>query len=152
WALGQRVERPRTLTRRDEELAGALRCRRHQHRRLDLDEALPLHGPAYGGVHGRVDREVALHAVTPQIEIAVLQAHDLVDLRAIVERERWRFRDVEDLDRAVADFYFAGRQLRVDRPLGSGAHCAGDAHDILGAQVVRAVHDALDQTCSVTQI
>ena len=41
--LRQRVEAARHLARRHEELAGALRRRRHEHRRLDLDEALPLH-------------------------------------------------------------------------------------------------------------
>ena len=47
-ALRQRVERARLLPRRHEELARALGRRRHEHRRLDLDEALPLHGAADG--------------------------------------------------------------------------------------------------------
>ena len=42
--LRQRVEAARHLAGRHQELAGALRRRRHQHRRLDLDEALPVHG------------------------------------------------------------------------------------------------------------
>ena len=42
-ALRQRVERAGLLARRHEELARALGRRRHQHRCLDLDEALPLH-------------------------------------------------------------------------------------------------------------
>ena len=44
--LRQGVERAGLLARRHEELAGALGRRRHQHRRLDLDEALRLHRPA----------------------------------------------------------------------------------------------------------
>ena len=43
--LREGVEAARHLARRHEELAGALRRGRHQHRGLDLDEALALHGP-----------------------------------------------------------------------------------------------------------
>ena len=44
--LRERVEAAGHEARRHEELAGALGRRRHQHRRLDLDEALPLHRAA----------------------------------------------------------------------------------------------------------
>ena len=117
-ALRQRVERAGLLARRHEELARALGRRRHQHRRLDLDEALALHR-ARGSRELTVDSDaqVALHALAAQVEVAVAEADGLVDLvGAVVDRERRRLGDRQDLDRAVADLDLAGRR-------GSGSRC-----------------------------
>ena len=111
--LRQRVERARLLARRHEELAGALGRRRHEHRRLDLDEALGVHRPAERAVDGGADAQVALHPLAAQVEVAVLQPDVLVDVvGAGVDRERRRRRHAQHLDLALADLDLAGRQVR----------------------------------------
>ena len=142
--LRQGVERPRLLARRHEELAGPLGRRRHEHRRLDLDEALLLHRPADAELTAAADAQVALHPLAPQVEVAVLQADVLVDVvGAGVDRERRRRGRAQHLDGALADLDLAGRQVGVDRALRPLAHDAGDAHDVLAAHVDRVVDDAL---------
>ncbi len=151
--LGQRVERAGFLAGRHEELPGALRRRRHQHRRLDLDEALGVHRPAERAVDGSADADVSLHALAAQVEVAVLEADVLVDLVGPgVDRERRRGRHPQHLDLALADLDLAGRQVRVDRALRSGPHDAGDPHDVLAAHVHGVVDDALDHARVVTDV
>ena len=152
-ALRQRVERAGLLARRHEELARSLGRRRHQHRCLDLDEALTLHRGAHRAVDRAADAEVALHALASHVEVAVAEANRLVDLvGSFVDRERRRLGDRQHLDGAVADLDLAGRQVRVHGALGTGSHRAGDAHDVLRAQVVRAVDHALHEPRVVADV
>ena len=152
-ALRQGVERTRLLAAGDDELAGALRRRRHQHRRLDLDEALLLHRPADRRVGGRADAQVALHALATDVEVAVLEAGVLGDgVGALADRERRRLGDVEHLDLAVLDLDLAGRQPVVDVLGRAGGDDAGDAHDVLGAHVDRVVDDALGDAGVVADV
>ena len=151
--LRQGVERPRLLARRHEELAGPLGRGRHEHRRLDLDEALRLHRPADRRVDAAADAQVALHALAPQVEVAVLQADVLVDLvGAGVDRERRRRGRAQHLDRAVADLDLAGRQVGVDGALRALADDAGDPHDVLAADVDGVVDDALHDAGVVADV
>ena len=107
--LRQGVEAARLLARRHEELAGALRRGRHEHRRLDLGEALALHGAADGAVDVGTHREVALHALATEVEVAVAEAHGLVDVVGPgVDRERRGLGGGQDLDGAVAHLDLAG--------------------------------------------
>ena len=142
--LRQGVERARLLARRHEELAGALRSRRNQHRSLDLDETLRLHRRTNRRVDLPAHAQVALHPLPAQIEVAVLQPHVLVDVvGAGVDRERRRIGGPQHLHRAVADLHLAGRDVRVDRALRTLADGAGDPHDVLAAHVHGVVDDAL---------
>ena len=81
-ALRQRVERARLLTAGHDELAGTLGRAGHEHRGLDLDEALILHRPADGRVDRGAEAQVALHALAADVEVAVLQAGVLGHLSA----------------------------------------------------------------------
>ena len=73
---------------------------RHEHRRLDLDEALLLHRRADRRVDRRADAQVALHPLAADVEVAVLQPCALGDgVGALVDRERRRLGGVEHLDR-----------------------------------------------------
>ena len=118
--------------------------RRHQHRRLDLDEALLLHRPTDRRVDGGADAQVALHALAADVEVAVLQAGVLGHrVGALADRERRRLGGVEHLDVAVLQLDPAGRQPLVDVLGRAGGDHAGDAHDVLGAHVDRVVDDAL---------
>ena len=87
-ALRQRIERAGPQARRHDEVARAFRRRRDQHRGLDLDEVLRRHRLAHRAVHARTQAQVALHRRAPEVEIAVPQAEHLVDVDAVVERER----------------------------------------------------------------
>ena len=118
-ALGQRVERAVVQARRDRELPGPLGRGRPQQRRLDLDEALPVHGGPDGGVDPGAQPQVALHARPAQVDVAVAQAHGLVGLDPVVDGERWRLGLVEHLDRAVADLDLPGADAGVDGALGA---------------------------------
>ena len=89
-ALRQHVERAALQPGRDRELARALGRRRPEQRRLDLDEALALHGPSQRAVHLRPQPQVALHPLGAQIEVAIAQPDRLVGLGAGVEGERRR--------------------------------------------------------------
>src|SRR3546814_4277957 len=110
--------------------------RGHEHRRLDLDEALAVERSADGSVDLRPDPQVALHALAAQIEVAVPEAHVLVDpIGPLVDRERRRLGGREDLDGAVADLDLTGGQRVVQRALGTGPDRAGDPHDVLPAQL-----------------
>ena len=83
-ALGQGVERAGLLAGRHHEVAGSFRGGGDEHRGLYLDEALGVHGPAYGPVDGSAGPQVALHPGLSQIDVAVAQAQRLVDLGALV--------------------------------------------------------------------
>ena len=79
-------------------------------------------------------RQVALHAVAAQVEVAVAQAHDLVDLGAVVEREGRRLGDVEHLDacsRPPRPRRWRACGLIV--PSGPRPHGARDPHDVLAS-------------------
>src|SRR5690606_38115752 len=120
---------------------------------LDLDEALAFHRPAYGGVDLRADPQVALHALAPQVEVAVLETDPLVDLVGpLVDRERRRERLAEDLDLALPDLDLAGGEVLVDRALRARADDAGDPDDVLGTHVDVAVDHALDDAGVVAQV
>ncbi len=112
-ALRQHVERAALQAGGDGELTCPLRGRRPEHRRLDLHESLPLHGPSQRAVHLRAQPQVVLHPVGAQIEVAIAQADRFVGLRSGVERERRRLGPREDLDLAVAKLDLPGRQPRV---------------------------------------
>ena len=151
--LRQGVERAGLLARRHEELAGAFGRRRHEHRRLDLDEALGVHRVAHGGVDRRADPQVLLHPLATQVEVAVLEADVLVDVvGAGVDRERRRVGLAQHLDDTVADLDLAGREVGVDRALRALADDAGDPHDVLAAHVDVVVDDALDDARVVAQV
>ncbi len=151
--LRQRIERARLLARRHQELASTLRGRRHQHRRLDLDEALALHAVADGGVDRGSDTEVLLHPLAAKVEVAVLETDVLVDVvGASIDRERWWIGLAEHLDLALAQLDPAGRQVLVDRALGPVAHDAGDAQHVLAANVDVVVDHALDDARVVSQV
>ncbi len=142
--LRQGVERTGFLPRGDEKLTGTLWSGGNEHRSLDLDKTLSLHRRADRRVGPSPQAEVALHPLAAQIEVAVLQPDVLVDVVGPrVDREWRRVSRPQHFHRAVADLDLAGRQVRVDGPVRTLAHGAGDAHDVLAAHVHRVVDDAL---------
>jgi hypothetical protein len=98
------------------------------------------------------DPQVALHALAPDVEVAVRRRDPLATCRPLVDRERRRLGGVEHLDLAVLDLDLAGRQLVVDVLPRAGGDRAGDAHDVLGAHVDRVVDHALGDAGVVAEV
>ncbi len=145
-ALRQRVERTGARARRHEELAGTLGRRRHQHRRLDLDEALSLHRCPDRAVHLGADAEVALHPLATHVEIPIAKPDRLVDLvGALVDGERRWLGDREHLDSAVTDLDIAGGEVRVRGAIGARTYRAADSYHVLRPEIRGAIDDALHQ-------
>jgi hypothetical protein len=130
--LGERVEAPPGQPARDQEVAGALRGRAREHRRLDLDEALAVEVVAHGPADLVAEQEVAHHERAAEVEVPVPEPERLHRLLALVERERERLRFVEDLDRLDQHLDLAGREARVDGPLRAPLDQPADGEDELG--------------------
>ena len=90
--LRQRVERAGMDARGHEVVARAFGRRLDQDRRLDLEEAALVEVVAHRFDDAVAHGEVALHARPPQVEIAVAQAHVLVDVVVAGDDERRRQR------------------------------------------------------------
>ena len=87
-----------------------------------------------------------------QVDVAVAQAHRLVGLGAVVDREGRRLGLVEHLDGAVADLHLARAEAGVDGALGPVAHGPGHGDDPLAAHVDGVVDHALDDAGVVAQV
>ena len=151
-ALRQGVDRARLLAGRHHDVAGPLGRAGDEHGRLDLDEALVLHGTPNGRVDRGPDLEVALEPGTAQVDVPVAQAQHLVDVGPVVDRERRRLGPGEDRDLGCRHLDHSGGLGRVGGGLGAGAHGAGHLEDELGPQFVAAVHDDLDDAAAVPEI
>ena len=151
-ALGQHVAGAVVEPAGHGELPGALGRGRPQQRRLHLDEALPVHGRPQGPVDRGPEPQVGLHGGPPQVDEPVPEADDLVDVDAVVHRERRRLGGVQQPDRALAQLDLAGRQLRVAGPHGTEAYRALHGHDVLGPHVDRSRHHALDDSRVVADV
>ena len=152
WALGQHVERAALQAGRDRELTRALGGRRPEQRRLDLDEALALHGPAQSAVHLGAQPQVALHPLGSEVQVAIAKTDRLVGIGAPVQRERRSLRCGEDLHDALPELHFAGGQRRVHCAFGTEPHSPRNSQHVLRPQVVRPVDDALDDPGVVAQV
>ncbi len=141
------------MARRHEELAGSLRRRRHQHRRLHLDEALSFHRGADRGVDLGADAEVALHPLAAHIEVPVAKPHALVDVvGALVDGERRRLGDRQHLDSAITDLDVARGEVWVRGAVGTWPHRATHPHDVLRPEVRGAVDDALHEARVIAHV
>ena len=148
-------------TARDQVVAGPLRRRAGQHRRLDVDEAL------FPEVREGLDREigpqpqVALQAFPPQIEEAVLEARLLARVLRALHREGHRLGTRQDP--ALPDLHLdlAGRHLRVDLVRVAPYDLALDLDDVLETRGVQGlgrlqralrVDDRLDDAAPVADV
>ena len=114
-------------------VAGALRCRRRQTGRLDLYETAlgQVVSDVFGDAVAHNHRLV--HALPPEIQVAVLQAQKLVDIRVHDDVERWCLRLVENGDRVRPHLYLARREVGVHRTLGPTSHRALDLQNVFAA-------------------
>jgi len=99
----------RTGTRKSRAPSGV----RVSSKRPDVDEALLLHRIADGGDHRGGETQVPLHAVAPQVEVAIPKPRRLLD-SLVVELEGKRLRASDDLELVDLDLDFARGDVRVD--------------------------------------
>ena len=133
--LGEREELAGLQTHGHEEIARAFRGAECHRRCPDVDEPLLLHRIADGGDRRRGETQVALHAVAPQVEVAVAKACRLLD-SLVVELERQRLRTGDDLELADLDLDFASGNVRIDGLGRAANHVTARMYDELGADVV----------------
>ena len=162
WALRKRVDAARLETRRDDEVAGAFGRALDQRRRLDLDEPVRVVDLADRLDHPAAQQEAPLHRLAPDVEVAVLEAHALVDRGVrFIDVERRGLRLGQDLDGARPELDLARGELRVLRSGQPPGDLAGCAHhelradprgDRVGFGGFRRVHDDLGDPMTVAQV
>ena len=111
--LRQRVEVAGVDAAGDEVVARALRRRCGQKRRLDLGEAAVAEEVADELDDAVAGDDVLVHRLAAQVEVAVLQAQELVDVGLFVDVEGRRLGGVQDLRFGDADLDLAGGELGV---------------------------------------
>jgi hypothetical protein len=104
-------------------------------------------------VDGGSDSEVRLHALTPKIEVAVLEADVLVDVvGSRVDRERRRLGRPQHFDPALPDLDVTGGQVVVGGAVGTSPHDTGDAYDVFAADVDTVVDHALNDATVIADV
>ena len=158
--LWQRVPGARLAAVGDEEVAGALRRRAREDRRLDLQEVLGRQRLAHRADDGVAQDERVAHALAAQVEHPVAQAQHLVDRRVLVDRERRRLRLRERRDLGDLHLDLAGRDVRVDVLRRAAHDLALRGQDVLGTQPLGGrerlglvgVEDELDDPGAVAEV
>ena len=130
-----------------------------QDRRLELAEALADHAPADRGDDVRAERDVALHLLAPQVEIAVAQPDLLAIVGVAVDLERQRRGGGFDVSLGDLHLDMAGRQVRIDRIVRAPDYRAGHRQHALqldrvhdGEGRVAGLGDALGHAVMVAQV
>ena len=137
--LRQRVELARMHAAGHQVVARAFgRGARHE-RRLDLVEALRVQIVANGDRHLVAQLDVALHLRTPQVDVAILQAHLFVGQHGVGGREGQRLAVVQHAQLVGDDFDLAGRNVLVDGVRVAQLDVADDRDHKLGAHRGRPV-------------
>ena len=135
--LGQRVEAAALEPAGHEEVAGTLRGRAGQDRRLDLDEALPRQELPHRGADPGAQLDRLPHPVAAQVEVAVAEAGLLADLPGEgLDLEGRRVGVGEKPRVGHADLDLAGRKVLVDGLRRALDDRPARGQDVLGAQLV----------------
>ena len=145
--------------RRHQEVARAFRRGRGQDRRVELEEALPLHAPTHRLDDLDARHDVLVQLFAAQVEEAVLQA-DIFRVFLVAEhRQRQVAGGAQHLDLADIDLDLAGRQIVIVGTFGAAADLAVHLDHEFRAQLfgqrerrrVRIDH-ALGQAVMVAQV
>ncbi len=133
------IKLPRVDARRHQVFAGAFRRALEECWRLHLDELLRVKVVADRLRRAMPHFQVAAHLRPAQVQVTVGEPQVLVHLVApdVVQRERRRFGNVVDIQRAGHDLDLARREVLVVRALRPAHDLAGDADDRLRLQVLQ---------------
>ncbi|CAB4608645.1 unannotated protein [freshwater metagenome] len=141
------------LTRWHQEFTCTFRSRRHQQRCLYFEKSVLFHCCANGTVDLCANAKVLLHTLTTNIEIAILQTNRFINIiGALIYREWWWLRGVQDFDDTLSHFHLARRQCCVDSAFRTSANDTRDAHDVFTANINIVVDHALDDSGVVTKV
>ena len=165
--LGESVERAGLEAAGHDVVARAFGCGGDHDRRLDLEEAAPVHELADAPVEPVAQLERGQHLRAADVDVAVAHPHQLVDVDGVlVDGEGRRFGGVEHLDGFRQQLDLAGGQVGVDGGLAARGDLADDAqHEFVArfvgggvgaigfvAAVVRWAHDDLHDAVAVAQV
>ena len=125
--LRQGVELARMHARRHQEVARALRRRRGEDRRLELEEAGVTHTAPDRADDLIAQQDILVQRLAPQVQEAVLETQVLGIFRIAEHRDGQFLGRRQHLDLAGEQLHLAGRQLPVYRALGPVTHLAVDA-------------------------
>src|SRR5690606_9578703 len=114
--LRKRVELARMHAARNEVVARAFGAAGGQDRGLELGEALLGHAPAQRGDDLAAEHHVAVDALAPQVEEAVLEADVLGIFLLAGNRHRQFLGPALHVDRTGVDFDVAGREIGIGGP------------------------------------
>ena len=134
--LGQGVEGAGMQAAGHQEVARALGRGLGQDGGLHLSEALLVQRAADAGDHLGAHAQLLLHGGAAQIQIAVLQAHQLVFVGLVVDVDRRGLALVQQHRVAHHDLDLAGLELAVDGALVAQAHLALHGQHVLAAQAL----------------
>ena len=101
--LREREEFPRMCSTRHEVVAGTLRCRLGEHRRLEIDKPVLVEKAAHRAGDGVTQAQTLRHHLAAQIDVAVLESDFLVHL--LIELERQGLGAIEELELAREHFH-----------------------------------------------
>ena len=110
--LRQRVEGSGLHAARHKVIARAFRRGARHEWRFDFEESAFIERLAHGKGDLRAQNDIALHARTSQIDVAVFEARLFGDIDFVFHGERRRARFVEDPDLRDSDFHFARGEIR----------------------------------------
>jgi|GEM_PF-2109089 len=157
--LRKRIELPRVHAARHQVVARALGAGRGQDRSLELGEALLGHPPPQRSDHLAAQHHVAVDALAPEVEEAVLEADVLGVLLLAGDGHRQFLSPALHDDAAREDLDLSGRQVRVDRCLAARLDRAVDRDDALEPQVLEhferrgiGVRDDLGDAVMIAQV
>ena len=147
------------MPRRHQEVARALRRRRREDRRLELEESLLLHALAHGIDDRAAGHDVLVQFLAAKVEETVLKPYVLRIFLLAEHRQRQLARRSQHLDLADIELDRAGRQFRIFGACGTAAQLAVDPHHPFRAQLFGVLEgrririgDALRQAVMVAQI
>ena len=159
--LRKRPEFSGVVARGHDEVAGPGRVGADHHRGLDFPEATLDKEVADEVRHLVTQLDDVPRSLAPKVDVAVLPAKGLLDLRLLVHVEGRRLRLVQNLDLGRCDLDLTGRELGVLRPFGSRPNRPADAKHPLVAhlperlvrgRVLFRVGDHLRDSVPVTQV
>jgi hypothetical protein len=94
-----------------------------------------------------------LHAISPQIEVAILQPYVFVNIiRSVINGERRGIRTAKNFDLTVTDFDLASWQRIVHCALGTGPNNTGNLHHIFRPHIDVVVDHTLKKSAVIAQI
>ncbi len=131
--LRQRIELARVHPAGDEVIARAFGRRAGHERRFDFVEALRVQILADGDRDPVSQLDVVLHLRTPEVDVAMLQAHLFIRQHRVGRRKRQRLAVVQDAQLVGHNFDLAGGNVLVDRARIAQLYMPDDRHHELRA-------------------